>query len=128
MTPKAFRLHLADAALPVYCRDLDADCPLDRWISYAVKVLRDGSVETYESCHGGDGHSFYEPTIRFHGTRADGIRAVALAMSHGLPIRDLRRFWTLTGGEPVGPEWELTFWKPELVRLQREAERAGLIV
>lgn len=116
-----------DAALPTYCRQMDGDCPLDRWISYAVKVLRDGGVETYESCQGGAGHAFHEPTIRFHGTRADGLRAAALALAHGLPARDLRRFWTLSGDEPIGPEWEMTFWKQKLVRLQREAERTGLI-
>jgi hypothetical protein len=100
---------------------------LDRWISYAVKALRDGEIQTYESCQGGKGHSFREPTIRFGGTYADGLRALSVALTFGLPARDLRRFWSISHGEPVGPNWELTFWRDPLVRLQREAERTGLI-
>lgn len=110
-----------------YCRELDADCPLDRWISYAVKVLRDGGIETYESCEGGRGHSYRGPAVRFHGTQGDGFKALALALTFGLPVRALHRFWSIDHGEPTGPYWELTFWERPLKRLQREAERTGLI-
>ena len=123
MTPVAFRANRACA--PAYAHRVDADCPLDRFISYAVKVLRDGGIETYESCQGGPGHAYPEPTIRFHGTQADGFRALSVAVMFGLPVRDLRRAWTISDGEPVGPHWELTFRKRPLVRLQREAERSG---
>lgn len=126
MQPAVFRRHW-ERDLPAYCRQLDPDCPLDRWISYAVKVLRDSGIETYESCQGGKGHAFLEPTIRFYGTHADGFRAIAIALTFGLPVRDLRRFWHVQDGEPVGPNWELTFWKQRLRRLQREAERSGRI-
>ena len=84
-------------------------------------------METFESCDGGPGHSFTEPTIRFHGGPGDGFKAYAVAQTYGLPVRDLRRTWTLSDGEPVGPHWELTFWRRKLVRLQREAERGGLL-
>jgi hypothetical protein len=113
--------------MPTYCSDLDADCPLDRWISYAVKVLRDGGIETYESCEGGEGHSFRDPTVRFHGTRSDGFRALAIAQTVGLPVRALRRFWDINDGEPAGPYWELTFFRRSLIWLQRDAERTGRI-
>ena len=112
---------------PAYCDELDPECPLDRWISYAVKVLRDGGVETYEACEGGRGHSYREPAVRFHGVRGDGLKALALALAFGLPVRELRRFWSIDNGEPTGPYWELTFWKGPLKRLQREAERTRLI-
>jgi len=112
---------------PAYCHELDAECPLDRWISYAVKVLRDGGIETYEACEGGRGHSYREPAVRFYGQRGDGFKAVALALSRGLPVRALRRFWTIDDAELIGPNWELTFWERPLKRLQREAERTGLI-
>jgi hypothetical protein len=92
-----------------------------------VKVLRDGGVETYESCQGGTGHSYVEPAVRFFGGHQAGYQAVGVAMTFGLPIRDLRRFWTCRDGELVGPYWELTFWRDRLVTLQREAERNGLI-
>lgn len=66
--------------------------PLDRWIGYAVKVLRDAGIATYESCQGGPGHCFAEPTIRFGGTFTEGLRAVAVALDHGLPVFEVRRF------------------------------------
>lgn len=110
-----------------YCRFIDADCPLDRWISYAVKVLREGGIETYESCGGGSGHAFLEPTVRFYGPLPAGFHAVSIALTFGLPARALRRFWTVSDGEPVGPYWELTFYPKPLRRLQREAERSGRI-
>lgn len=112
---------------PGYCRQLDSESPLDRWISYAVKVLRDGGIETYESCQGGPGHSYPEPAVRFYGKPAEGFKAYAIAMTFGLPVRSLRRFWRMEDGELVGPQWELTFWRRPLIRLQREVERTGLI-
>lgn len=100
---------------------------LDRWISYAVKVLHDNGIETYESCEGGKGHSYREPAVRFHGKQAEGFRALGIARIYGLPVRALCRFWSLEDGEPNGPYWELTFLERPLKRLQREAERTGLI-
>ena len=128
MNQSTFAAHIADDTLPRYCREIDGDCPLDRWISYAVKVLRDGGIETYESCQGGVGHSFPEPTIRFHGTDADGFRALSVAMTFGLPVFSLRRFWTMTYGEPTGPNWEMTFGPlSDLKSRQRAAEKAGQV-
>ena len=68
-----------------------------------------GGVETFESCQGGPGHAFLEPTIRFHGGHTEGIRALAVAMEAELPVDALRRVWTVIDGEPTGPCWELTF-------------------
>jgi hypothetical protein len=41
--------------------------PLDTAIERAVRILREGGIETFESCQGGKGHSYAEPAIRFHG-------------------------------------------------------------
>jgi hypothetical protein len=41
MTPATLVRHLADVNLSEYARAVDPDVPLDRWISFAVKVLRD---------------------------------------------------------------------------------------
>ena len=102
--------------------------PLDRAIVYAVKVLRDAGIETTESCEGGDGHAFPEPTIRFNGQRGEGFKAVACALAHGLPVSELRRTWPIIDGEPTGPLWELTFVSRDvLMRLEEQAEAAGLI-
>lgn len=85
------------------------DNQLDRGIAPFVKALRSEGVETFESCQGGSGHSYTEPTIRFHGDRAEGYRALSVAMQKGLPVAELRRVWPINDGEPTGPWWELTF-------------------
>lgn len=83
---------------------------LDPGIRRTVAVLDAAGIETFESCEGGDGHAFHEPTVRFHGERGEGFRALAIAVQHGLPIRDLRRYWQVNdAGEPEGPHWEMTF-------------------
>lgn len=128
MTRAAAQALLRDASLPSYSREVGGELPLDRWISYAVKVLRDGGIETYESCQGGPGHCFPEPTVRFHGGPGEGHRALALALTFGLPAFTVRRFWQVLGTEPHGPHWEITFYPlAKLKAIQREAERAGLI-
>lgn len=84
---------------------------LDPGIEHEVTILRQGGVETYESCQGGDGHSYAEPTIRFHGQVDEGFRAYAWAKQHALKVKDLRRAWVEIDGELTGPHWEMTFWK-----------------
>lgn len=85
---------------------------LDPGIMGAVKLLRDAGIETFESCQGGAGHSYPEPTVRFHGQRGEGFRALAVAYQHRLPVYALRRTWSIEDGEPVGPYWEMTFASP----------------
>ena len=126
MTPHQFAAHISSGDLPAYARQFEM--PLDRWISFAVKVLSDGGIETYESCEGGKGHAFPEPTIRFHGNQSEGFRAYAVAVGNGLPVFSLRRFWSTIDGELTGPSWEMVFHPLALLkRRQREAEKAGLI-
>jgi hypothetical protein len=88
------------------------DPPLDPGISDAVEALRRAGVETYESCQGGEGHAYPEPTVRFHGEQAEGFRALAAALASGLRVAELRRVWTIQDQEPIGPWWELTFRTP----------------
>ena len=82
---------------------------MDPGIAPYVDVLDAAGIETFESCEGGEGHSMPEPTVRFHGQRGEGFRALAVALEHGLPVLDLRRYWAIIEGEPTGPYWELTF-------------------
>ena len=42
---------------------------LDSGIRDAVRILAEAGVETFESCQGGEGHAYAEPTVRFHGDR-----------------------------------------------------------
>lgn len=89
-----------------------ADSPLDGGIRPFVVALRAGNVETFESCQGGEGHAYAEPTVRFHGDRAEGFRALAVAQRMGLPVAALRRSWPILDDEPTGPWWEMTFSRP----------------
>ena len=72
-------------------------------------LLRDGGIETVESCQGGEGHSYHDPTVRFVGGPYTGFKALSLAMMYGLPVYNLSRTWKMIDGEPTGPEWLLTF-------------------
>lgn len=85
--------------------------PLDDGIKDAVILLQRNGVETFESCEGGMGHSFHEPTIRFHGDGSEGFRVLALAQQNGLRVDQLRRYYQVQNGEPAGPYWEVTFVK-----------------
>lgn len=82
---------------------------LDPGIKEYVLVLRQARIETCESCQGGVGHAFLEPTIRFHGDTSEGYRAFAWAKQHALPVRELRRTWKVIDGELTGPGWEMVF-------------------
>lgn len=82
---------------------------LDLGIREAVKALREHGVETFESCEGGSGHAYPEPTVRFYGEKDEGLRAYAAASREGLPVDALRRVWVTVGEELTGPYWELTF-------------------
>jgi hypothetical protein len=44
---------------------------------------------------GGEGHTYPEPAVRFYGGRGEGFRALAVAAQHGLPVRAIRRLWTV---------------------------------
>lgn len=82
---------------------------LDKGIENAVRVLSIANVETFESCEGGEGHAYPEPTVRFHGNRAEGFRALSVAMQAGLKVASLRRTWPINEDEPTGPWWEMVF-------------------
>ena len=85
------------------------DPALDAGIAEAVAALVARGVDTFESCEGGSGHAYPEPTVRFHGDHAEGFRAMAVAMRAKLPVKELRRVWPVNNLEPTGPWWELTF-------------------
>lgn len=49
------------------------DC--DPGIRPYMRLMTAGGFETYESCQGGEGHAYAEPSIRFYGKRGEGFRA-----------------------------------------------------
>jgi hypothetical protein len=85
------------------------DLALDEGIAKAVMILRRGGIETYESCEGGPGHAFTEPTVRFSGNAWEGHKAFAIAMEHDLPVFQLHRAYSVVDGELSGPVWEIVF-------------------
>lgn len=87
-------------------------------IRYAVEVLQGAGIETVESCEGGDGHAYHEPTVRFHGGTWVGYRAFAVAMEHGLPVKHLRYAYSTLNGHLEAPCWEIVF--DESVRIISE--------
>jgi hypothetical protein len=83
---------------------------LDPGIRAYVERLQESGIETFESCEGGPGHAYPEPTVRFYGTPEAGWRAVGICLAYGLPIQFLRRIWyVLDRNEPSGPYWEIVF-------------------
>ena len=75
---------------------------LDAGIRDAVMRLRENGIETVESCEGGEGHAYPEPTIAFRGPPEAGWRALSLCFTYGLPVKQLRRIWdVLDGTEPT---------------------------
>lgn len=131
---KTLTVNLYRAGHPVYAPPVAATVPdnqfsidlLDRWVRYAVLVLHSAGVRTYESCQGGHGHAFPEPTVRFEGAPEDAFRAVDVARAHGLPVYHLRQFWAVTDTGVERPAWEMTFYPVDkLRRVQRGAERSG---
>jgi hypothetical protein len=90
-------------------KELQFHPPLDPGIRDVVIALATNGVETFESCEGGKGHSFPEPTVRFEGGASEGLRAMAVALENGLPVARLRRVWGVIDGTMHGPWWEMTF-------------------
>jgi hypothetical protein len=74
-----------------------------------VATLIANGVETFESCEGGRGHAYSEPTVCFYGQHSERFKALAIALQHGLRVSELRRYYSIEDGEPVGPYWAVTF-------------------
>lgn len=92
-----------------FARDIDPLVGIDLGIIRAVKILRDAGFSTIESCEGGEGHAYAEPTIKFDGTRATGWAVASKLMEFGLPLRRIGQMWSFTEGVPTGPRWFVTF-------------------
>jgi hypothetical protein len=84
---------------------------IDAGIARAVRILQENGIETFESCEGGEGHAFPEPTVRFYG-RHTGFKAFTVAMEHGLPVMALRLTYYEYDRVLDGPHWEIVFREP----------------
>lgn len=103
---------------------LDPNSGIDLGIRHYVLVLRSQGIETCQSCQGGPGHAYLEPTIEFYGGAGEGPRAVGAALTFGLPVADLRREWNVRDGEMHGPIWTITFTLRADLWLERDKARS----
>ena len=98
------------------------EMPIDKGILPAVEILNENGFETFESCEGGEGHAYCEPTVRFFGTEFDLIRAYELCNAHGLLVAEVKRVYRKCtihydkNGKKIGEGWEppaneITFMK-----------------
>jgi len=87
---------------------------LDPGIELYVTTLRRWGVGTCQSCQGGLGHSYPEPTVEFHGDSGALHHALWVALSHGLPVVEVRRSWNVIDMELRNPVWQMIF-KPQEV-------------
>jgi hypothetical protein len=91
---------------------------IDEKILPAVKILNEHGFKTFESCEGGEGHLFHEPTVRFEGSEFDLIRAFEICQLHGLPVYEVKRVYRKTPVyindntstvHQIGEAWETPF-------------------
>jgi len=91
---------------------------IDPLILPAVKILNHFGFKTFESCEGGEGHAFPEPTVRFEGTELDLLRAYDICQMMGLPVYETRRVFrkvpvyendNTPQTIPIGVTWETPF-------------------
>lgn len=84
----------------------------------AVEVLNNHGFKTFESCQGGEGHAFLEPTVRFEGTEFDLMRAYEICELYNLPVFQVRRIFRKTpvyvndntaNVRQIGEAWESPF-------------------
>ena len=86
---------------------------LDAGIRFAVRVLHAAGFETCQSCQGGKGHSYAEPTVEMVATAHDarGFGALEALCDYGLPVSSIAITWPVCDGVPFEKNWRITFSK-----------------
>lgn len=86
---------------------------LDVGIRFAVKVLHAAGIETCQSCQGGKGHSYKEPTVEIIAGSDDalGFAALHALRQYGLPVAEVSLVWPVMGSLPFEKNWRVTFFK-----------------
>ena len=64
---------------------------LDPLIRPVVELLNAHGFKTYESCQGGEGHCYQEPTVRFFGSEFDLIRAYEICKCYNINVYEAKR-------------------------------------
>ena len=86
---------------------------LDPGIRFAVRVLHANGFETCQSCQGGKGHAYDEPTVEMvaEAACATGFGALAVLQTYWLPVNAVALVWPVRNGLPYEKLWRLTFFK-----------------
>jgi hypothetical protein len=84
---------------------------LDPGIRFAVRVLHAAGLETCQSCQGGPGHAYLEPTVDLIAGADDAVGFAALAALHGygLLVANVSITWPVRHGVPYEKLWRITF-------------------
>lgn len=69
---------------------------LDPLIAPVVQILNEHGFKTFESCQGGEGHCYPEPTVRFFGAEFDLIRAYEICRHYGFNAHEVKRVYRKT--------------------------------
>lgn len=82
---------------------------LDKGIRFAVRVLHAKGFETCQSCQGGKGHCYREPTIDLISTGDDawGLAAVSALQDYGISVTDVSITWRIRNGLPCERIWRI---------------------
>lgn len=93
---------------------------IDPLILPVVEILNAHGFKTFESCQGGEGHCYGEPTVRFEGGEPDLIKAFEICLAYGLVALDAKRVFRKesvyindgageNNGMPIGEAWGTPF-------------------
>jgi len=82
---------------------------VDAGVRYPVRVLHAHGIETAQSCQGGAGHAYHEPTIDLpaQGSDALGFAALAALRDNGVDVLDVALVWSVVGGLPHQKLWRV---------------------
>lgn len=86
---------------------------LDAGIRFPVRILHAAGFDTCQSCQGGVGHSYPDPTIDLvaRGDDANGFGALDALRDYGLPVSTVAIVWNIQNGLPFEKLWRITFVK-----------------
>lgn len=85
---------------------------IDPGIRFPIRVLHAHGFDTCQSCQGGKGHAYLEPTIDMAAGGAgdvEGIAALGPLASYGLPVSTVGIIWNVDQGLPYEKLWRITF-------------------
>lgn len=76
---------------------------MDPGIRYPVRLLHAHGIPTNESCQGGEGHAFHDPSIVMQEGRA--FEAMNQLERCGIPVREVVSRWSVDDGVPNERSW-----------------------